>query len=83
VLELFRQIENKLEASNLSGKLNFSVDPVKDKRLFELAAEAYRRRGTPKYFLDSQTLTENQKSELYNKVILSERGRPPKNNPYK
>jgi hypothetical protein len=83
VLELFRQIEKKLEASNLSGKSIVSVDPVKDKRLFELAAEAYRRRGTPKYFLDSQTLTENQKAELYNKVILSERGRPPKNNPYK
>jgi len=83
VLELFRQIEKKLEASNLSGKSIVSADPVKDIRLFELAAEAYRRRGTPKYFLDSQTLTENQKAELYNKVILSERGRPPKNNPYK
>jgi hypothetical protein len=54
-----------------------------DLRLFELAAEAYRRRGTPKFFLDSQTLTKKQKAELYDKVVLSERGRPAKNNPYK
>jgi hypothetical protein len=51
--------------------------------LFELAAEAYRRRGTPKCFLESRTLTKKQKDELYDKVILSERGRPAKNNPHK
>ena len=83
VLELFRQIERKLEVSTLSHKAVVSPDPVMDLRLFELAAEAYRRRGTPKYFLDSQTLTKKQKAELYDKVVLSERGRPAKNNPYK
>ncbi len=83
VLELFRQIERKLEVSTSSSKTVVSQDPVMDLRLFELAAEAYRRRGTPKYFLDSQTLTIKQKAELYDKVVLSERGRPAKNNPYK
>jgi len=83
VLELFRQIERKLEESTTSTKAIVSPDPVMDLRLFELAADAYRRRGTPKYFLDSQTLTIKQKAELYDKVVLSERGRPAKNNPYK
>jgi hypothetical protein len=83
VLELFRKIERKLEASTSTKKTVVSSNPVMDLRLLELAAEAYRRRGTPKYFLDSQTLTESQKSELYEKVVLSERGRPAKNNPYK
>ena len=81
MLELFRQIERKLDVSTSSSKTVMSQDPIMDLRLFELAAEAYRRRGTPKYFLDSQTLTKNQKAELYDKVVLSERGRPAKNNP--
>ena len=83
VLDLFRQIERKLEVSTPIPKIVVSPDPVMDLRLFELAAEAYQRRGTPKYFLDSQTLTQEQKAELYDKVVLSERGRPAKNNPYK
>ena len=83
VMELFRQIERKLNAASSNSKTTVSTDPVMDLRLFELAAEAYRRRGTPKNFLDSQTLTKEQKSELYDKVILAERGRPAKNNPYK
>lgn len=83
VMELFRQIERKLEASTSGPKISPSPDPVMDLRLFELAAEAYRRRGTPKYFLDSQTLTNEQKAQLYDNVVLSERGRPAKNNPYK
>jgi len=83
VLELFRQIERKLDVSTSTSKAVVSSDPVMDLRLFELAVEAYRRRGTPKLFLDSQTLTKNQKAELYDKVVLSERGRPAKSNPYK
>jgi hypothetical protein len=83
VLELFRQIERKLELSTTGPKAIVSADPVMDLRMFELAAEAYRRRGTPKHFLDSQTLTQKQKAELYDKVIRSERGRPAKNNPYR
>jgi hypothetical protein len=83
VMELFRQIEIKLEASASGLKISPFPDPVADLRLFELASEAYRRRGTPKYFLDSQTLSNEQKAQLYDKVVLSERGRPAKNNPYK
>jgi hypothetical protein len=83
VLELFRQIEMKLEKSTTGPKAIVPPDPVTDQRLFGLAAEAYRRSGTPKYFLDSQTLTMEQKAELYDKVVLAERGRPTKNNPYK
>ena len=83
VLELFRQIERKLDESTSSFKTVVSQSPTMDSRVFELARAAYRRSGTPKYFLDSQTLTKSQKAELYDKVVLSERGRPAKNNPYK
>ena len=83
VLELFRQIEAKLDQSDSDSKAIPSMHADLDLRLFELAAEAYRRRGTPKFFLDSQTLTQAQKAELYDKVVMSERGRPAKNNPYK
>jgi hypothetical protein len=82
-LDLFRKIGIKLDAATTNSNTIVSTDPVMDLRLFELAAEAYRRRGTPKHFLDSQTLTKTQKSDLYDKVILSTRGRPAKNNPYK
>lgn len=81
-LELFRQIERKIDRVKIKPKVIDSTDPVLELRTFELAADAYRRRGTPKYFLDSQTLTKKQKAELYDKVILAERGRSAKNNPY-
>ena len=86
VLELFREIEKKLQKRGKGkGKLHSitTTDPLADLRIFELAAQAYRRRGTPKHFLDSQTLTNQQRAELYDRVVLSERGRPAKNNPYK
>ncbi|MEA5115546.1 MAG: hypothetical protein VB050_16130 [Geobacteraceae bacterium] len=83
MLELFRQIERKLEGSATCPKLVVSPDPVTDPRLLGLTAMAYRRSGTPKYFLDSQTLSKMQKAGLYDKVVLSERGKPAKNNPYK
>ncbi len=84
VLELFREIERKMEkrSNGESVSQTAMTDPLADLRIFELAAQTYRRRGTPKYFLDSQTLTNQQRAELYDKVILSERGRPAKNNPY-
>lgn len=84
ILELFRQIERKLEKRAKEPiSIIEQIDPLKDLRIFELAADAYRRRGTPKYFLDSQSLTKSQKAKLYDNVVLSERGRPAKNNPYK
>jgi hypothetical protein len=83
VLELFRQIEIKLERSTTGTKAIVPPDPVMDQRVYGLAADAFRRSGTPKYFLDSQTLSKEQKAELYDKVVLAERGRPAKNNPYK
>jgi hypothetical protein len=82
VLELFRHIEKKLDTSFAANETVVPEDPSRDQRLVELATEAYRRSGTPKYFLDSQTLTIKQRAELYEKVILSERGNPAKNNPY-
>lgn len=82
VLELFRQIERKLEVSVSRSTKKEVEDPVLDLRLFELALEAYRRRGTPKHFLDSQSLTNAQRAELYDKVVLAGRGSPAKNNPY-
>jgi hypothetical protein len=83
VLELFRQIERKLETASPSSAKREISDPVLDLRLFELALGAYKRGGTPKHFLDSQSLTNAQRAELYDKAVLAGRGRPAKNNPYK
>lgn len=54
-----------------------------DLKLFQMAVEAYKKKGTPKYFLDSQKLSNEQKADLYDRVIYSEKRRHPKNNPYK
>ena len=83
VMALFRKIEQKLSLRAKQKHTAISQDPALDLRLFELASQAYRKRGTPKYFLDSQHLTQEQKSDLYERVLLAERGRPAKNNPYK
>jgi len=83
VLDLFRKIEQKLSLRKKQKHKGASHDPTQDLRLFELASQAYRKRGTPKYFLDSQDLTKEQKSDLYDRIVLVERGRPAKNNPYK
>lgn len=89
-LELFRQIEKKLESKKKAkertksgGESAARIDPLLDLRLFELALKEYKRSGTPKYFLDSQSITNRQRAELYDRVVLSGRGRPSKNNPYK
>lgn len=82
VLALFRKIEQKLSQRTEQKHKPLSQDPAQDLRLFELASQAYRKRGTPKYFLDSQHLSQKQKSDLYERVVLAERGRPAKNNPY-
>ncbi len=83
VLDLFRRIEKKLRLTLKQAVALDAVDPVQDLRLFELASNAYRKRGTPKFFLDSQDLSREQKAELYDRVVLENRGRPAKNNPYR
>ena len=79
VLELFRKIERKL--SHATRKT--MTGPEVDLRIFELGVQAYKRRGTPKYFLDSQSLTNEQRARLYESIVMSEKGRRPKNNPYR
>lgn len=80
VLELFRKIELKLEKdSNPSTRAN----PVNDQRILQLAHEAYRKSGSPKLFLDSQSLTNSQRAELYHKVVLARKGKLAKKNPYR
>ncbi|MGD8940489.1 MAG: toll/interleukin-1 receptor domain-containing protein [Gammaproteobacteria bacterium] len=86
VLELFRRIERKLENKRKiksKAKTAVEIDPLSDQRLLELATKAYKKSGTPKHFLDSQTLTDAQRAEFYDRVVLAKRGRPAKNNPYK
>jgi len=51
--------------------------------LFQMAVEAYKKKGTPKHFLDSQKLSNEQRADLYDRVIYSEKGHHPKKNPYK
>jgi hypothetical protein len=82
VLDLFRKIEKKLSRRTKQRTGSAALDPTNDLRLFDLASKAYRKRGTPKYFLDSQNLTQKQKADLYERVVLAERGRPAKSNPY-
>lgn len=83
VLGLFRKIEEKLNRSFEQTPPEVEIDPLNDLRLLELASKAYRKRGTPKFFLDGQNLTQLQKAELYDRIVLEERGRPAKNNPYR
>jgi len=52
-------------------------------RLFEMTVAAYKRKGTPVDFLNSQKLTDEQKADLYDRAIFSEKGKNPKNNPFK
>lgn len=83
VLDLFRKIEKKLRLSLKQTVAPDELDPVHDLRLFEQASKAYKKRGTPKFFLDSQNLSRVQKADLYDRVVLEIRGRPAKNNPYR
>jgi hypothetical protein len=48
-----------------------------------MTVEAYKKKGTPKHFLDSQNLSNEQRAELYDRAIFTEKGRYPKNNPYR
>ncbi len=70
-------------ASNRVGKPKVEKEQSHDLELFKLAVKAYRKKGTPRYFLDSQSITNEQRADLYHRAISSEKGRPPKNNPYK
>ena len=65
------------------GKPQPSIGDKDDLKLFQMTVEAYKRKGTPKHFLDSQNLSNEQKADLYDRAIYSEKGRYPKNNPYK
>lgn len=65
------------------GKPQQSINNTDDLKLFQMTVEAYKRKGTPKHFLDSQNLSNEQKADLYDRAIYSEKGRYPKSNPYK
>ena len=65
------------------GKPQQSISDTDDLKLFQMTVEAYKRKGTPKHFLDSQNLSNEQKADLYDRAIYSEKGHYPKNNPYK
>lgn len=84
-VELLRLWKKQAEelAMRTIGKPQQIDSTLDDFKLFQMAVEAYNKKGTPKHFLDSQNLPNEQKADLYDRAIYSEKGRYPKNNPYK
>ncbi len=75
----------KVESKFLS-KLD-EVSPKDELVLYEQrinsAIQDYRRKGTPKYIIDTfDDLTFAQKEKMYDDVLLRVKGRKGKNNPY-
>jgi len=84
-IEILQTWKNQAEetARNKIGIPIVEKEQPHDLELFKLTVEAYKKKGTPKHFLDSQSITNEQRADLYHRAISSEKGRPPKNNPYK
>lgn len=50
---------------------------------FKLVIEDYKKRGTPKYMIDTfLDLSRQEKAELYDRAIMWKKGRKSQNNPY-
>ena len=76
-----KQAEDKAERN--IGKPKQPHNTTDELKLFQMTVEAYKKKGTPKHFLDSQNLSNEQRADLYDRALYSEKGRHPKNNPYK
>ena len=81
-LRAWKKEAEECAAENV-GKPQSQNNAVNDLQLFEMTVKAYKEKGTPKYFLDAQNLTNEQKADLFDRAILSKKGRYPKSNPYK
>lgn len=74
--------EEKLLGIMKSNDIDDEV--VKNELRIKAALDEYKRKGTPKYVIDSfHDLTNEQKAKFYDDVLLRAKGRPGKNNPYK
>jgi len=84
-VELLRLWKKQAEkyAIKIIGKPQQINSRNDDLKLFQITVEAYKKKGTPKHFLDSQNLSNEQKADLYDRIFCSEKGRYSKNNPYK
>ena len=84
-VELLRSWKKQAEdkAARNIGKPQQPNNTTDDLKLFQMTVDAYKKKGTPKHFLDSQNLSNEQRADLYDRAIYSEKGRHPKNNPYK
>lgn len=49
----------------------------------EQGVEEYKRAGTPKKVIDTFNISQEQKAEIYDTVLLRVKGRPGKSNPYR
>ena len=65
------------------AKQSFNERMLLDRR-FELVVEDYKRRGTPKFMIDTfDDLDDEKKAELFDRAIRLKRGKLPKSNPYR
>jgi hypothetical protein len=72
-----KRVEDKL------GKTILEKPFIDDSDFLEKVIAAYKKKGTSKFYLDAQNLTQEQKAAYYDRAIMAEKGKIPKNNPYK
>jgi hypothetical protein len=84
-VDLLRSWKIKAEkrAEDELGKPILEKPSIDDSDFLEKVIAAYKKKGTPKYYLDAQNLTQEQKAAYYDRAKLAEKGKIPKNNPYK
>jgi hypothetical protein len=81
--EAWVDIEDKL-LNKIKSKDGDDDGFINNELRIKAALDDYKRKGTPKYIIDTfHDLTNTQKAKLYDDVLLRAKGRPGKNNPYK
>ncbi|HAT2015391.1 TPA: hypothetical protein KLD78_001729 [Legionella pneumophila] len=76
-LKIESTIWGQTNNTNQENKLVLYEQRVRD------AIQDYKIKGTPKYFIDTYNdLTQEEKAQMYDDVLLRAKGRKGKNNPY-
>ena len=73
---------NKLSVNNTLA-VSTQQSLLRDKRIND-ACLGYRKNGNPRHIIDTYNdLTNDQKADMYDTVLIRERGRKGKSNPYR